>query len=103
MISKSKNWGSLAGLGLLLGVATGATAMPVQKSVPTAQFRRIEQPLGVKIGVTGGGLALMGLELWWFLLSQTQAKSAQARQGIQEITITVDGGYEPSRVLVNSG
>ena len=101
MSHKSKFLGSLAGLGLLLGVATGATAMPVQ-TTPT-QFRRIEQPLGIKIGVTVGGLSLMGLELWWFLLSQTQVKSTQARQGIQEMTITVDGGYEPSRVVVNSG
>ncbi len=33
----------------------------------TNQFRRIEKPLGLKIAVTLGGLALIGLELWWFL------------------------------------
>ncbi len=74
MLNKSKIWGRLAGLGLLLGVATGAHAVtPAQGSVQTNQFRRIEQPLGVKVGVTAGGIALIGLELWWFLLSKTKA------------------------------
>ncbi len=74
MLNKSKIWGSLAGLGLLLSVATGVhAATPAQGSVQTNQFRRIEQPLGVKVGVTVGGIALIGLELWWFLLSKTKA------------------------------
>lgn len=109
MFSKSKIWGSLAGLGLLLGTASGVALaqmpaeMPDPSSEHTSQFRRIEQPLGLKVGVTLGGLALIGLELWWFLFSKTQAQQAEARQGIQELTITVDGGYEPSRVVVNSG
>jgi plastocyanin domain-containing protein len=33
----------------------------------SAQFRRIEQPLWVKGGMTVGGVGLIGLELWWFL------------------------------------
>jgi len=100
----NKIWGSIASVGLLLGVASGAkAAMPAQGSFQTNQFRRIEQPLGIKVGVTAAGVALIGLELWWFLLSKTQAKQAQAHQGIQELTIMVDGGYEPSRVVVNSG
>ena len=104
MLSKSKIWGSLAGLGLLFGVATGAkAAMPSQGSVPTAQFRQIDQPIGVKIGVTTGGIALIGLELWWFLLSKTKAQKAESREGVQELNITVDGGYEPSRVVVQVG
>ena len=36
------------------------------------QFRRIEQPIELKIAVTLGGLILIGLEVWWFLLSQTR-------------------------------
>jgi plastocyanin domain-containing protein len=104
MLSKSKIWGSLAGLGLLVGVATGAyAAMPAQGSVQTNQFRRIEQPLGVKVGVTAGGIALIGLELWWFILSKTKAQKAESREGVQELNITVDGGYEPSRVVVQAG
>ena len=50
-----------------------------------------------------GGLGLIGLELWWFLLSKNKAAKANLGQGIQEMTINVDGGYKPSRVIVKSG
>ncbi len=33
----------------------------------------IDQPLGLKVGVTIGGIALIGLELWWFLFSKSSA------------------------------
>lgn len=36
-------------------------------------------------------------------MSKTKAQQAEASQGIQELTITVDGGYEPSRVIVQAG
>lgn len=105
MFSISKILGSVTTLGLILGVASGVTAieMPTSMATQMNQFRRIEQPLGVKVGVTVGGLAVIGLELWWFLLSKTKSQSAQTKQGIQEVTITVDGGYEPDHVLVKSG
>lgn len=105
MFSKNQILGSITGLGLLLGIASGITAaeMPAPTSTPTNQFRRIEQPIGLKVGVTVGGLALIGLELWWFLLSKTKSQQAEVHQGTQEITITVDGGYEPNRVVVKSG
>jgi len=48
-------------------------------------------------------LALIGLELWWFLFSKSQGQQAESIQGIQELTITVDGGYEPSTVVVKAG
>jgi len=32
------------------------------------------QPLALKLAVTLGGMALIGAELWWFLLSTPQAK-----------------------------
>jgi plastocyanin domain-containing protein len=41
--------------------------MPVH-SEQSSQFRQIEQPLGLKVGVAIAGLALIGLELWWFLI-----------------------------------
>ena len=76
MSSKSKIWSSLAGLGLLLSLTSGAAvAMPANSSAQTNQFRRVEQPLGLKVGVTAGGLALIGIELWWFLLSRSQGNS----------------------------
>ena len=109
MLIKNIMLGSLASLGLMLGVAAGETKaqMPHEMSPPetnqTNQFRSIEQPLGIKIAVTAGGLALIGLELWWFLLSKSKSQKAQTESGIQEMNITVDGGYEPSRIIVNAG
>lgn len=98
---------NLTSLGFLLASSGVAVAqMPHQMPATAAentQFRRIEQPLWLKTGVTFGGMALIGLELWWFLFSKTKAQQAEASQGIQELTITVDGGYKPSRVVVNSG
>ncbi|WP_019499978.1 hypothetical protein [Pseudanabaena sp. PCC 6802] len=38
-----------------------------QSSPPLNQFRRIEQPLALKIAVTVGGVALISAQLWWFL------------------------------------
>lgn len=105
----------LTGLGLLLGlsssvailsgsgIANAQMPMAMPKPGQTTQFRRLEQPLGLKIGVVAGGAALIGLELWWFLFSKKQAQKAEAKQGVQELTITVDGGYEPSRVVVSAG
>lgn len=105
MFGKKTILGSLALLGLLLGVTSDAALaqMPAEHSTPTAQLRRIEQPLGLKVGVTLGGIALISLELWWFLISKTKSQQAEAHEGIQELTITVDGGYEPSRVVVDAG
>ena len=67
------------------------------------QFQRIEQPLGIKGIVTAAGLGLIALELWWFKGSQSQAKPAESKAGIQEIKITVDGGYQPNRIIVTTG
>jgi plastocyanin domain-containing protein len=105
----------LAGLGIVLGL-TASTAlfsatdnasaqmpMAMPESEPHQSFRRLEQPLGLKIGVAAGGAALIGLELWWFLLSKKQTQKAAAKQGVQELTITVDGGYAPNQVVVHAG
>lgn len=99
---------SVASFGLALGVASSGAVAQMNHEMPsensqTTQFQPIEQPLWIKGAVTAGGLALIGLELWWFLLSKPKSQKAQAKQGIQEITVTVDGGYEPSYVVVNAG
>ncbi|RUR75349.1 cupredoxin domain-containing protein [Chlorogloeopsis fritschii PCC 9212] len=102
--------GSVASLGLVFGIASNKAVaqmshehMQPSQTKQTSQFRRIQQPLWVKGAVTAGGLGLIGLELWWFLLSKPKSQKAQSKQGIQEVTITVDGGYEPSQVVVNAG
>ncbi len=78
MFSKSKILGSLAGLGFLLLLTSDVVIsqmppveMPLSESSEQMRFRRIEQPLGL-VGVTVGGIALIGLELWWFLWSKTK-------------------------------
>ena len=82
-------------------LAQKSVEMPVSQE--NAQFQRIEQPLGLKVAVTLGGIGLIGLELWWFLFSKSKAVQANRNKDIQEITITVDGGYEPSQVVVEAG
>ncbi|OUL29614.1 hypothetical protein BV372_22965 [Nostoc sp. T09] len=99
---------SIVSLGLLFGVASSTAVaqmtheMPASEKSSRTEFQPIEQPLAIKGAVTVGGLALIGLELWWFLLSKPKSQTAQANNGIQEVSITVDGGYEPSRVVVNA-
>ncbi|AFZ37687.1 hypothetical protein Sta7437_4213 [Stanieria cyanosphaera PCC 7437] len=96
---------SIASLGIVLGIASGnaLAQMPHQMNQPKAQFQRIEQPLSNKIIVTVSGLGLIGLELWWFLLSKPKSARATTKGNIQEITVTVDGGYEPSQIVVRLG
>ena len=36
----------------------------------TDEFRSIEQPLSLKLGVAAVGAGLVGLELWWFLAKE---------------------------------
>ncbi len=84
MLSKKKIFGSLAGLGFLLSVTSNVAIAQMPHAKPanfsqeqTTQFPRIEQPLGLKVGVTAGGIALIGLELWWFVWSKTKSRRVQ--------------------------
>jgi plastocyanin domain-containing protein len=109
MLRKATFFGTLAGFGFLLGAISGALAaeMPAAPDMPSqsasTQFQRIDQPLANKVAVTLGGLGLMGLELWWFLFSKPKSQQAQTQSGIQEVIVTVDGGYDPSRIIVQAG
>ncbi|MBW4536376.1 MAG: cupredoxin domain-containing protein [Pleurocapsa minor HA4230-MV1] len=102
----------IVGLGMVLGIASGKAVaqmphnmneMQPSQREQTGQFQPIEQPLSNKIIVTVGGLGLIGLELWWFLLSKPKLAKATTQGDIQEITVTVDGGYEPSQIVVRAG
>ena len=77
--------------------------MQMQPSNTNRSFQPIEQPLPVKVGVVLGGLTLVGAELWWFLGRKQQKQQATQSNGVQEVLVTVDGGYRPDRVVVNSG
>ncbi len=108
MINPSAIFGSIATLGLVLGVTSGGAVaqMPHAGShspEPTGDFQRIEQPLWAKGAVTAGGLGLIGLEVWWFLFSKPKSRKAMIEGGIQEVTVTVDGGYQPSQIVVQVG
>ena len=110
MLNRKTVIGSIASLGLLFSIATNRTVaqqMPHEThnsaTSQTSEFQSIEQPLWLKAAVTASGLGLIGLEIWWFLLSKPKSRNAEAHDGIQEVNIIVDGGYEPSRVVVNAG
>ncbi|QFS46495.1 hypothetical protein [Nostoc sphaeroides] len=69
MFSKKMLWGSLIALVLFTGTSGVALAeIPAHSPEQNSQFQRIEQPLGLKVGVAIVGFALIGLELWWFLI-----------------------------------
>lgn len=113
MIKRVTFLGTLAGFGFLVGVISGSLSGAIaaephsenhaNPSTPSVQFRRIEQPLSNKVAVTMGGLGLIGLELWWLLFSKPKSQKATAIGEIQEVTVTVDGGYEPSYIVVKAG
>lgn len=99
--------GSIASFGLSLSWGSGHAIAQMNHSEmrphQTGEFQRIDQPLWLKGTVTAGGLGLIGLELWWFLFSKPKARQAAIQSGIQEATVTVDGGYEPSQIVVRAG
>ncbi|MFB2978003.1 hypothetical protein [Microseira sp. BLCC-F43] len=68
MLIKKVIFASIASLGLLFGVAANQAVAADNPEI--TQFQPIEQPLWVKGAVTAGGLALIGLEIWWFLGSK---------------------------------
>jgi plastocyanin domain-containing protein len=93
MVNKTAIIGSIASLGLGLGLASGVAVAQMPHEMngrhssdteQTAQFRRIEQPLGNKVAVTLGGLGLIGLELWWFLLSKPKSRQATTHKEFRE-------------------
>jgi plastocyanin domain-containing protein len=100
------SWRILAQLGILLSVMSGAIAADrtqdkMQYASP--QVQQIDQPISHEIAVTLGGLGLVGAELWWFLRRKPTSRTARTHEGIQEVTVIVDGGYEPSQVIVQAG
>lgn len=108
MLTKKAILSTIASLGFFFALVSGEAVAQTTSEIPTTEksqmttFRTIEQPLWVKGTVTTVGLALIGLEIWWFVFSKAKPQKAKAYDGIQEVTITVDGGYEPSRVVVNA-
>ena len=57
---------------------------------------------GLDIGVSIGGLAAIAF-LAWFFFAPRKAEEAQVAGGVQEIRITVKGGYSPDVIRVREG
>ncbi len=58
----------------------------------------------IQIGVTFGGIALSLLIAWFFWLApKGQTKVSAGTGGIQEVAITVKGGYTPDIIVVKAG
>lgn len=89
---------SLAGSGPEHGV------LPHRSSEVPLIARPTTRPSGpLRWAVTGGGLALMGLELWWFLGKPRQKATAVNLGDRQQVQIQVEGGYHPDTILVQAG
>jgi len=52
--------------------------------------------------VVAAGAALAGF-LWWFFFGPKQARRAEVRGGVQEVAVTVKGGYSPDVIRVQEG
>jgi plastocyanin domain-containing protein len=75
MFNKCQLLPNLLGLGLLLSITfsiPAAAATSAQMSPQKNQFHQIEQPLGLKFGLALTGVALIGLNFWWFVFSRNQ-------------------------------
>ena len=57
---------------------------------------------GTEIVVSAGGVALVAV-LGWFFFGPKQARRAEVRGGVQQVEITVKGGYSPNRIRVQEG
>lgn len=56
-----------------------------------------------KIAVGIGGILLSVFVAWFFFGKRTKFMAAGEKEGLQEIEITVDGGYKPDAVSLKSG
>lgn len=61
-------------LSAIASIPVEAMASPHNDGGEYGKFSQIEQPLGLKVGVTLGGIALIGLELWWFMFREPPSK-----------------------------
>ncbi|HEX4601029.1 MAG TPA: cupredoxin domain-containing protein [Gemmatimonadales bacterium] len=53
--------------------------------------------------VTAAGLGAIAWVLWYFLFATGTATAATPTDGVQEVRITVKGGYTPDTVVVQAG
>ncbi len=75
MWKKNTLWATAVIIFLLSSSQVTAQA-PISHSEHSNQFHQIEQPLSLKAVVTVGGIALIGLELWWFIFSKSPVQKS---------------------------
>src|SRR6476661_5057916 len=57
-----------------------------------------------QILVTAGGVAAIGGVVWYFFLGERrQTRAAVSAGGVQEVKVTVKGGYDPDVIVVQRG
>ena len=56
-----------------------------------------------EIAVVVAGVALVALVVWYFFGERERVEARTAGDGVQEIDITVKGGYSPDVVVVRQG
>lgn len=57
----------------------------------------------MEIAVVAGGVAAIALVLWYFFGEREAVAATDAGGGVQEVRITVKGGYSPDVVVVKQG
>lgn len=57
----------------------------------------------IEIIVMVGGIFLIALVLWYFFGEREKVSAERNESGVQEIDITVKGGYSPDRIVVKHG
>ena len=56
-----------------------------------------------QIGVIIGGVAAIAFVLWYFFGKRERVSASVNETGVQEINVTVKGGYSPDVIVVNKG
>ncbi len=56
-----------------------------------------------EIGVIVGGVALIAFIVWYFFGEREKAIAQVAASGVQEVKVTVKGGYAPDVIVVKQG
>ena len=55
------------------------------------------------VGVIIGGVAAIAFVIWYFFGPRQKAAAAVTESGMQEINVTVKGGYSPDVIVVRRG
>lgn len=56
-----------------------------------------------EIAVAIGGIVLIALTLWYFFGEREKVAAQTGASGVQEIKVTVKGGYSPDVIVVKEG